>query len=364
MGVRGRHVARSIATMPKDATVANLSRRRALRRVAASACAAMGAGLSGGLARAGTVSADAELTIRFSHVVAPDTPKGLAVERFRTLVAQRSGGRIQLNVHPNGQLYGDHDEMQALHLGAVDMLAPSLSKFGRVGFPEFELFDLPYLFPDLNSVRRLTQGALGTRLLTRLQHHRLVGLGFMDNGFKHMSANRPLLEPSHFAGVRMRVQASRVIAEQMRVLGARPVTLAFSETHRALAAGVVDGTENPVSNFWTQRMYEVQTDLSLTQHAYLGYAVVTNQRFWEGVAVTDRQLLADALADALTYGNAIADEQNAHALSALRQAGVTRVHEPSSTQREAMRRATLAVHEALGRRIGAHWLTDIRRFLG
>ena len=282
----------------------------------------------------------------------------MAVERFRALVGHRSGGRIQVAVYPDARLYGDHDEMQALQLGAVEMLAPSLSKFGRIGCPEFELFDLPYLFPDLTSVRRITQGALGARMLARLQRQRLVGLGFMDNGFKHMSANRPLLAPAHFAGLRMRVQASRVIAAQMRALGARPVSLAFSETRRALAAGVVDGTENPVSNFWTQRMHEVQTDLSLTQHAYLGYAVVTNQRFWDGVTGADRRLIETALSEALTFGNEIADAQNDKALVALRESGVTRVHDLTVQQREAMRRAVAPVHAALAQRIGSHWLTD------
>lgn len=304
------------------------------------------------------------LTLRLSHVVAQDTPKGLAAERFKALVEQRSGGRIQVQVYPDGRLYGDHDEMQALQLGAVDMLAPSLSKFGRIGFPEFELFDLPYLFPDVASVRRITQGTLGQRMLERLMRQRLVGLGFMDNGFKHMSANRPLLEPAHFVGLRMRVQASRVIAAQMRALGARPVTLAFSETRRALAAGVVDGTENPVSNFWTQRMHEVQTDFSLTQHAYLGYAFVVNQRFWEGMATTDRELLTQALQEAAHYGNQIADAQNDKALAALRAVGTTHIHQPSAAQLGLMRQAVAPVHAELAQRIGAQWLVDAREAVG
>ena len=268
-----------------------------LRRRALLAGAALGwAGASGG------APPDAALTIRWSHVVAEDTPKGLAAQRFRALVEERSGGRIAVAIYPEGQLYGDHDEVQALHLGAVEILAPSLSKFGRIGFPEFELFDLPYLFPDIARVRRITQGRLGQRLLARLQRQRLVGLGFMDNGFKHMSANRPLLEAADFSGQRMRIQASQVLAQQMRALGARPVTLAFSETRAALAAGVVDGTENPVSNFWTQGMHTVQTDVSLTQHGYLGYAVVTSQRFWTALAASDRSLVRDALREALAFG--------------------------------------------------------------
>ncbi len=166
------------------------------------------------------VFAGPALTLRFSHVVAENTPKGLAVNRFKALVETRSDGRILVQIYPSAQLYGDHDEMQALRLGAVEMLAPSLSKFGRIGFPEFELFDLPFLFSQVSDVRRITQGPLGQQLFDGLSRQGLTGLGYFDNGFKQMSANRPLLAPSDFAGLRMRIQDSRVIAAQMRALGA------------------------------------------------------------------------------------------------------------------------------------------------
>lgn len=318
------------------------------------ASAALGLAAGSPLLRA----APQAFTIRFSHVVAEDTPKGLAALRFRALVQERSAGRIAVAVYPEGQLYGDHDEVQALQLGAVEILAPSLSKFGRIGFPEFELFDLPFFFPDVASVRRITQGALGQRLLERLERQRLVGLGFMDNGFKHMSANRPLLEPAHFVGQRMRIQASRVIAAQMRALGALPVTLAFSETREALAVGVVDGTENPISNFWTQGMHEVQTDLSLTQHGYLGYAVVASQRFWTALPPNDRTLVADAMREALAFGNQIADTQNDKALAELRGYANTRIHQPTPEQAAHLRTAVQSVHASLARRIGTQWLDD------
>jgi len=296
------------------------------------------------------------LVLRFAHVVAEATPKGLAVLRFKALAEARSAGRIRVEVYPDAQLYGDHDEMQALQLGAVEMLAPSLSKFGRIGFPEFELFDLPFLFASVADVRRITQGPLGQRLLQGLGRHGLAGLGYFDNGFKQMSARRPLLAPGDFAGLRMRVQASQVIAAQMRALGAQPVSLPFSETRRALAAGVVDGTENPVSNFWTQGIHEVQSDLSLTEHGYLGYAVVANQRFWLGLAPADRALLGQALAEALAHGNRIADAQNAQALAALRAAGTTRIHTLAPAQRARLRQAVEPVHQGLARRIGPAWM--------
>jgi C4-dicarboxylate-binding protein DctP len=307
------------------------------------------------MATAAPCHASPRLTLRFSHVVAEETPKGLAATRFKALVEQRAGGRIAVQIFPNAQLYGDHDEMRALQLGAVDLVASSLSKFGRIGLPEFELFDLPFLFDDLADVRRITKGPLGQKLFKGLANQGLQGLGYFDNGFKQMSANRPLRQPTDFAGLRMRVQASRVIADQMRALGAYPVTLAFSETRRALASGVVDGTENPVSNFWTQSMHQVQTDLSLTQHGYLGYAVVTNQRFWQHLQGADRELINQALQEALVYANQIADTQNDAALLALRQARTSRIHTLSASERDRLRRAVLPVHQALERRIGVEW---------
>lgn len=315
------------------------------------------------LPRASRAAASAQITLRFSHVVAEETPKGLMAERFKALLVQRSGGRIAVQVFPNSQLYRDRDEMQALQLGAVDLVAPSLSKFGGIGLPEFELLDLPFTFDSLAQVRRITQGALGQHLFERLARQGLTGLGFFDNGFKQMSANRALLDPADFAGLRMRVQPSSVIAAQMRALGARPVPLGFGETRQALASGVVDGTENPVSNFWTQRMHEVQSHLSLTNHGYLGYAVVTNQRFWNYLRPDDRQLIATALRDALAFANQIADAQNDRALQELRASRTTQIHTLTPAQRERLRQRVLPVQQTLARRIGQTWLDKLHAAL-
>lgn len=301
------------------------------------------------------------LRIRLSHVVAQDTPKGLASERFQALVMQRTAGRIQVEVYPDASLYGDLDEIEALQSGAIEMLAPSLSKFGRIGFPEFEVFDLPFLFDNMAEVRRLTGGAVGRRLLDSLQRQGLVGLGFLDNGFKHMSADRPLLEPADFAGLRMRVQGSRVIAAQMRALGALPVPLPFSATRDALAQGIVQGTENPLSNFMTQGMNKVQRHLTLTRHGYLGYAVITSQRFWSSLTPADRALLQQALNDALDYGDRIAGTQSEKALAELRAAGTTEIHELSPAQRAHWVQAVEPVYTQLGQRIGSQWVREVRQ---
>lgn len=306
-------------------------------------------------------AAPAEVLIRLSHVVAHDTPKGQMALRFKALVQARSGGRLRVEVYPDSQLYGDDDEMEALQLGAVEMLAPSLSKFGTVGIPEFEVFDLPFLFRDLAQVRCVTRGAIGRQLLQRLSRQQMVGLGFLDNGFKQMSAGHPLQAAADFKGLRLRVQASRVLAAQMRALGAYPLVLPFGETQRALAAGVVDGAENPLSNFLTQGLAPVQRAVTLTSHGYLGYAVVANPRFWASLNAADRALLTGALQEALDQGNRLSAAMNQQALVTLRQDPGVQVHTLSAAQRGALRLAVQPAYDDFGRRVGSSLLRQVQR---
>jgi len=301
------------------------------------------------------------LLLRFSHVVAPGTPKGQMALHFQQLVAQRSAGRIRVEVYPDSQLYGDEDELEALRLGAVELLAPSLSKFGQAGLPEFEVFDLPFLFDDLEQVHRVTQGEVGQRLLERLSRQQMLGLGFMDNGFKQMSARRPLRSPADFRGLRLRVQASRVLVTQMRALGAEPVVLPFGETRRALANGVVDGAENPLSNFMTQGLQELQTDLTLTRHGYLGYAVVSHPRFWDSLGPADRELLRQALAESIAFGNRVSAELDRAALERLRLLPGLRLHELRPAERAALKQAAQPVYRSFEQRIGAELLAEVRQ---
>ncbi|MGV8804701.1 MAG: DctP family TRAP transporter solute-binding subunit [Polaromonas sp.] len=302
-----------------------------------------------------------EVLLRFSHVVAPDTPKGRMTSHFKALVEQRSGGRIRVEVYPDSQLYGDDDEMEALRLGAVEMLAPSLSKFGNYGLPEFEVFDLPFLFDDLAQVRRVTQGPVGQQLLERLSRQQMLGLGFLDNGFKQMSARKPLRTLADFKGQRLRVQASRVLVAQMRALGAQPVVLPFGETQQALASGVVDGAENPLSNFLTQGLAPLQPDVTLTRHGYLGYAVVTNPRFWASLSAPDKELLAGALAEALALGNRLSAQMNEQALAQLQRRPGVRIHRLTPLQRAALRSAVQPVHDGFARSVGADLLKDVQQ---
>ncbi len=310
-------------------------------------------GLAAGVVPLGSVVHAAEpVVIRFSHVVAPNTAKGKAADYFKQLAEARSHGRVQVDVYPNSQLYRDHEEMEALRVGAVQMLAPSLSKFGPLGVDAFELFDLPYIFPNKETLYRVMDGEIGCRLLGLLEPKGILGLAYWDNGFKHMSANRPLRRIEDFKGLMMRIQPSAVIEAQMRTLGAKPREMAFSDVYSALRQGEVDGAENTISNLYTQKMHEVQRHLTLSQHGYLGYAVIVNKRFWQGLPGDLRALLEKALRDATEYERNIAQKENDDALAAVRRAGTTEVYLLPTEDRLRWWRVLLPVHKAFEDRIG------------
>lgn len=299
-----------------------------------------------------TLLADAPVVIRFSHVAAADTPKGKAADHFRQLVDERSKGRAKVEVYPNSQLYKDREELEALQLGMVQMLAPSMSKFNALGVRELELFDLPYLFDNLDAVHRLTQGAVGARLLGSLENKGIKGLAFWDNGLKNFSANRPLRSPADFRGLKMRIQPSRALDAQMRALGAIPQPMAFANVFAALQNRTVDGTENPDSNFYTQKMHRVQPYLTVSGHGYVGYVVVVNKKFWDSLAPDLRNVLEEAMKDATRYAADIAQQENDTALQAVRQTGKTQIITLTADQRQALKTALLPVHRQMAGRIG------------
>jgi C4-dicarboxylate-binding protein DctP len=305
--------------------------------------------------------AQTPIVIRFSHVVSADAPKGKTALRFKELAERHTRGRVRVEVYSDSTLYKDREELEALQLGAVQMLAPALAKFGPLGIPEFEIFDFPFLFPDSAAVRRVQEGAVGQALLGKLKAKGLTGLAYWDNGFKVMSANRPLHLPADFKGLRMRVQSSRVLAAQMRALGALPEAMGFSDVFDALRRGVVDGTENPPSNFLTREMQQVQGYLTVSRHGYLGYAVIVNTKFWEGLPRDIRGQLGRAVAEAANYAATHAEEENAKALEKVRQSGKTTVHFPSEAEQLAWRAALLPVHAEMAGLVGKDTLEAVKR---
>ena len=292
------------------------------------------------------------IIIKFSHVVAPDTPKGRAAEHFKKLAESASHGRVKVEVYPNSQLYKDREEMEALQLGAVQMLAPSLSKFGPLGARAFELFDLPYIFPNKETLHRVMDGDIGKKLFGMLDAKGLTGLGFWDNGFKQMSSNKPMHSVEDFKGLKMRIQSSKVIEAYMKALGANPQVMAFSEVYSALQQGVVDGTENPLSNLYTQKMNEVQKHVTLSDHGYLGYAVIVNKAFWAGLPADLRATLEKAMQESTAFERKIAQEENDEALANIKKAGTTQVYVLPYKDRVVWQQALLPVHKEFEEKIG------------
>ena len=310
------------------------------------------------------VYAQQPIIIKFSHVVAKDTPKGLAAEYFAKKADELTKGKVKVEIYANSTLYKDKEEMEALQLGAVQMLAPSLAKFGPLGVKEFEVFDLPYIFDDYNDLHKVTQGPIGQQLMVKLEPKGIKGLAYWDNGFKAFSLNTPIKTPADLKGKKMRIQSSKVLEEEIRALGGMPQVMAFSEVYNALMTGVVDGTENPISNLYTQKMHEVQKHLTITDHGYLGYAVIVNKKFWDALPSDVRGQLETAMKDSTAYANKMAKEQNDKDLDAVKKSGKTTVYVPTKEERMAFKKALVPVHQKMEGRIGKEIIQSVYKETG
>jgi len=312
----------------------------------------------------GASQAQAPIIIKFSHVVAPDTPKGKGAIKFKELAEARTNGKVKIEVYPNSQLYKDKEELEALQLGSVQMLAPSLAKFGPLGVKEFEVFDLPFIFKDQAAFRAITEGPVGVDLFKKLEPKGIKGMAYWDNGFHIMSANKPLHKVADFKGLKMRIQSSKVLDAQMRALGAIPQVMAFSELYSALQSGVVDGTEGVPSNFYTQKIYEVQKDITLSNHGHLAYAVIVNKKFWDGLPADIRTTLEGAMKDATTYANAIAATENSVSLDKIKASGKTTIYTPTADEINEWKKALMPVHKEMEARVGKPTIDAVYKAAG
>ena len=302
--------------------------------------------------------------IKFSHVVALDTPKGKAAEYFKKLAEERTKGRVKVEVYPNSQLFKDGEEMEALQLGSVQMLAPSLAKFGPLGVREFEVFDLPYMFDNYDELHKVTDGPVGAGLFKKLESKGIVGLAYWDNGLKVMSANKPLREPTDMKGLKMRIQSSKVLGDEMKALGAIPQVMAFSEVYQAMQTGVVDGSENTPSNMFTQKHHEVQKYTTVTDHGYIGYAVIVNKKFWDGLPADIRTALEGAMKDATKVANDSAQKDNVDALEGIKKSGKSEVIVLTPAQKANWKKAMVPVHKENESRVGKDTIEEVYKVTG
>jgi C4-dicarboxylate-binding protein DctP len=304
------------------------------------------------------------IVIRFSHVVAVDTPKGQAAEYFKKRAEELTDNRVKVEVYPNSTLYSDKEGLEALQIGSIQMLAPSLAKFGPIGVKGFEVFDLPFIFNSYNDLHKVTQGNVGQSLLERLEPKGIKGLAYWDNGFKVFSSNKPIDTVADFKGQKMRIQSSKILDSQMRSIGVLPQVMAFSEVYQALQTGVVDGTENPPSNLYTKKMYEVQKYVRVSNHGYLGYALITNKKFWDGLPEDIRGQLEQAVKEATDYGNKIAKRKNDDDLQAVRDSGKCQVTTPTAEEQSEMKKAMVKMHQEMSKRVGPELVQQIYETTG
>jgi len=308
--------------------------------------------------------AQAPIVIKFSHVVAVNTPKGKGADYFKKLAEERTGGKVKVEVYPNSSLFKDGEEMEALQLGSVQMLAPSVSKFGPLGAREFEMFDLPFLFDSYDDLHKVTDGPVGKALFKKLESKGITGLAYWVNGFKDMSANKPLRKPEDMKGLKMRIQSSKVLESEMRAFGALPQVMAFSEVYQAMQTGVVDGSENPPSNFYTQKMHEVQKYLTLTDHGVIEYAVIVNKKFWDGLPADIRTTLEGAMKDATKFADDIAKKENDDALAAVKASGKTEIITLTPAEKAAWKKVAVAVHKENESRVGKETIDTVYKETG
>jgi C4-dicarboxylate-binding protein DctP len=300
----------------------------------------------------GPAVAQAPIVIKFSHVVANDTPKGKGALKFKELAEKYTNGKVKIEVYPNSSLYKDKEEIEALQLGSVQMLAPSTAKFAPLGVKEFEALDLPWLFKDDATYDKAMKGPVGKWLFNKLEPKGITGLAYWDNGFHMASANRPLLMPADFQGLKVRISGSKIADRYFRDLGSIPQIMAFSEVYQALQTGVVDGCENTPSNYLTQKFYEVQKDITVSYHAHLQYAVIVNSKFWNGLPPDIRGQLEKAMNDATEYTNSIARKENEDALAEIKKTGKTTLHYPTDSERKAWQVAMQPTYKWAKGRVG------------
>jgi C4-dicarboxylate-binding protein DctP len=331
--------------------------------VAAIVAAFAGLGLAG-FGLAASAQAQQPIVIKFSHVVSPDAPKGKAAMLFKDLAEKYTNGRVKVEVYPNSSLYKDKEELEALQLGSVQILAPSISKFGPLGVKEFDVFDLPFLMSDDVRARQMMASPMMADLNKKLEAKGVEPLAYWDNGAHVYTANKPLRRPDDFRGLKMRIQGSKVLDAAVRELGAIPQIMAFGELYQALQTGVVDGEDNVPSNILTQKFYEVQKNLTVSYHGRLTYALVTNKKFWDGLPADLKEPLTRAVKESTDYFNETAAKDNADALEKIKASGKVQVHYLTDDEKKAWVAKLMPVHKEMQSRFGKDFIEKIYKASG
>jgi C4-dicarboxylate-binding protein DctP len=304
------------------------------------------------------------LIIKFSHVVSPDAPKGKAALLFKQLAEKYTGGKVTVEVYPNSSLYKDKEELEALQLGSVQLLAPSISKFGPLGVKEFDVFDLPFLMSDDTHARAMMASPMIAQFNKKLEDKSVKPLAYWDNGAHVYTANVPLILPDDFRGLKMRIQGSKVLDAVARQLGAIPQIIAFGELYQSLQTGVADGEDNVPSNISTQKLYDVQKYLTVSHHGRLTYSLITNTKFWDGLPADIRPGLDKAVAEATQFFNETAAKDNETAMDVIKGTGKMQIHVLTETEKAAWIAKLMPVHKDMEGRFGKDFIQAVYKASG
>jgi C4-dicarboxylate-binding protein DctP len=308
--------------------------------------------------------ADEPIVLKFSHVVTPDAPKGKAALFFKELAEKYTSGRVKVEIYPNSSLYKDKEELEALQLSSVQLLAPSIAKFSPLGVKEFDIFDLPFLLSDEVRARQMMASPMMADLNKKLENKGVLPLAYWDNGAYDYTANKPLIVPDDFRGMKMRIQGGKVQDAVARELGAIPQIIAFGELYQALQTGVVDGEDNVPTNILTQRFYEVQKHLTISHHGRLTYALITNKTFWNGLPPDVRAQLDRAVKESTDFFNATAAKDNEEAIEKIRASGKTEIHVLTEAERKTWINKLMPVHTEMQTRFGKDFIERIYKASG
>ena len=307
--------------------------------------------------------AQVPIVIKFSHDVSATSPKGLAIQRLKEVSEKITHGRIRIDIYPSNTLFQDKDELEALQLGAIQMSAPALTKLSGLGLREFDVFELPYLFPDSNALHRITQGSIGRDLFKKLDTKSIVGLGYWDSGFKDILSTKPLHQPADLHGLKMQGPPSKVIETQIITLGAIPRLIPAADVMQSLRHGAIDAAENVPSVFYDNKPDSSHNYLTLTEHGYIGYAIVVNKKFWDGLPAELRSQLTSAINETGNYANQLARQKNDLDVAAMTASGKTTVIRLTAAQKAQWRQVLLPVQTEMGTRIGKELIDNINKTL-
>jgi C4-dicarboxylate-binding protein DctP len=297
-------------------------------------------------------SGDEPILIKFPHVTAPATPKGQAADRFKALVDERLAGRVSVEVYPSGQLMADDDSLDALAFGEIQMIAVSLSKFDRLTH-SFQVFDLPFLFPDITVIERFQKSPEGNVLLNSMADKGIRGLTYWHNGMKQFGGPVAMNSPEVADGLKFRIMESDVLEAQVLQIGGNPQKMAFGEVYQALQTGAIDAQENTWSNIYSSKFFEVQDYLTETNHGYIGYLVAVNPSFWDGLPEDIRGELESIVDEVAVWANAQAAQINQDAKASIIAAGSSEVVALTAEELQEWQQVMRPVWEQFEDNIGA-----------